>query len=162
MGNITSRSESLDEVFEEATPIYMPVARHSYILSERPGPHKAGDKVEFNFVVNGAQKRKLQIVHKLGQGGIGSVFLAIDVTINRPGEPQKYALKIVDAPGALLIQEAVQLVRQFGRENKHVAEIMEDYLLPRADEFENDKLFVILVWFIHIINIDSATMNTNH
>lgn len=103
---------------------YMPVARRSYKIDKKP----VGTELE--FIVDGVLKRKLRAIQKLGQGGIGSVYLAEDVTVVRENEkPIRYALKIVEADTAPLIQEAVQTTRNFGRDCRQIAEIIEMELL---------------------------------
>jgi putative NADH-flavin reductase len=73
----------------------MPVALRSYTLDRSPRHNE--DSSEFEFFVGGVLKRKLRVVRMLGGGGVGSVYLAEDITVIRDGEkPHRYALKIID------------------------------------------------------------------
>ncbi len=164
--NVTTKSETVHDA--QIQTICMPVARRSYTLDKQP--RVTQDSKEFAFYVGGVLKRKLIVLRKIGSGGIARVYLAEDVTIERPNEkPWKYALKIIDTHdnkigsiytggfgsrrysdtasqnNALLIREAMQTVRQFGRDCKQIAEVMEDYHLPSKDIFVKDHLYVVLV-----------------
>ena len=123
---------------------HLPVARRSYDISRSPGPIKtsSGD-LEFEFVVGNSLKRKLRQSYLVGKGGSGRIYLVEDITVERKDKmPLKYALKVIRSPenGVELIRESIQIMRQLGRDNGYIAEIMEDYM--HQDE---NSLYVVLV-----------------
>jgi serine/threonine protein kinase len=149
MGSSVSRAEVL------AQANYFPIAPfRSYELDRRPGPTTLQGRDYFEFIVNGVTKRKLKIISKLGQGGIGSVFLAEDVTVERKKEkPFKYALKIIEDNRVQLIQESLQTARQIGSYCEQLAKVLEDYFYPAENDYEKDRLYVVLVFNIRLINV---------
>lgn len=67
----------------------MPVARRSYVLDKTPvliDEISTGTEEVLVFTAGGVLKRKLRIIEELGHGGIGSVFLTEDVTVERRDE----------------------------------------------------------------------------
>ena len=118
----------------------------SYTTSEHPG-----DVKELCFVVSGTLQRKIKLVDKLGEGRIGNIFLAEDITL--PEQRSQLAIKIIERGDLLLIQEAVELIRDFGHCGK-IAEIYEDYFAPKRNEFDQDRLYIILVYsyliYLHV------------
>jgi serine/threonine protein kinase len=141
--NIAAQIENLKDLEQ-----HKPVARRSYKLSTHPCNSDApgASNAEYKFYVDTNNerilKRKLRVIRKLGEGGVGCVYLTEDSTVIRCNEsPLLYALKVIAASEkTALIRESVELIRDLERECKYIAEIMEDYFLE-----EENTIYIVLV-----------------
>jgi hypothetical protein len=97
----------------------------------------------FKFVVGGVTTRVLRSATLLGKKGATNTFLVDDETTQ-----QKLVIKIIkfiDPKMAEKVRPTINLLRQFGRENKYVVELFEDYFFMSTDPNEYSLLYIIMV-----------------
>jgi serine/threonine protein kinase len=93
-----------------------------HVLQTRP---EKQNLKRFKFVVNGQTVRNVETIKKIGEGGVGSVYLVLDVT-----KKQQYALKVIDRNlndnRVYQVWEALNLIRAASK-SRPLSKIYEAY-----------------------------------